>query len=246
VADVIEIPTTNGPVEALLARPDDDPHPGVLFFMNAAGLRPALQQMADRIASSGYVVLVPNVLYRHGRAAEVTPRVDMSTEDGRKALFDKAGPAMRALTPGLFADDLPAYLDALRDNGAAPGPVGVTGYCFGAQLAIRAACLDQNVKAAAGFHGGNLATEEPDSPHLGLPNARAEFVFGHADDDPSMPPEQVTRLGEALTAAGLRHTNEVYDGTRHGYTMPDSPIYDENASERHFKLLQDLFARTLH
>ena len=61
-----------------------------------------------------------------------------------------------------------------------------------------------------------------------------------------MPPEQVTRLGEALTAAGLRHTNEVYDGTRHGYTMPDSPIYDENASERHFKLLQDLFARTLH
>jgi carboxymethylenebutenolidase len=116
---------------------------------------------------------------------------------------------------------------------------------MGARLALRTACLDPEVVACAGFHGGGLATDAPDSPHLGLPDARAEFVFGHADHDRGMPPEAVERLGEALAAAGLTAKNEIYPDAPHGYTMADTPEYQEAGAERSFRELEALLARTL-
>ena len=121
-----------------------------------------------------------------------------------------------------------------------------TGYCMGARLAVRTATAHpDDVAAVAGFHGGGLATEEADSPHLGLPQARAEFVFGHADHDRSMPPEAVGRLGEALSAAGLLFINDVYAGAPHGYTMNDTERYHEESAERHYRALEALLERTL-
>ena len=141
--------------------------------------------------------------------------------------------------------DAPAYLAALRDR-CAEGPVGTTGYCMGARLAVRTAnAHPDDVGAAGGFHGGGLATDDDDSPHLGLVDARAEFAFGHADNDRSMPPEAVARLGDALSAAGLVFINDVYAGASHGYTMNDTPAYHEEGAERHFRALEELFARTL-
>ena len=123
--------------------------------------------------------------------------------------------------------------------------VGAVGYCMGVRLAVRAANLDQHVVAVGGFHGGGLVTEDDDSPHRGLAEARAEFVFGHADNDGSMPPEAVASLGETLSAHGLTARNEVYEGAAHGYSMSDTSVYDEDAAERHFRELEALFARTL-
>jgi len=99
--------------------------------------------------------------------------------------------------------------------------------------------------ACGGFHGGGLVVDAPDSPHRALGSARAEFVFGHADHDRSMPPEAVDELGASLAAAGLTATNEVYAGAAHGYTMSDSAAYDEAATERHFAELEALFARAM-
>jgi carboxymethylenebutenolidase len=245
---LIDVPVPGGAAEAWLSRPaGDDDHPGVLFFMDAFGVRPQIEQMADRIADWGYVVLVPNVFHRAGTIAQLAPTVDLRTPEGREGSFRQVMPRVRALTAGRAGPDIEAYVDALTGlPGVADGPVGVTGYCMGARLAVRASSLRPDVVAACGgFHGGGLATEDDDSPHLGLTRARATFVFGHADQDRSMPPEAVERLDDALDAAGLAHLTQVCSGAPHGYTMADTSAYREAAAEWHFEALEDLFARTL-
>ena len=233
----IEIPVPGdsggGSAEAYVAGPDDRSAPGVLFFMDAYGLRPQIERMLERIAGWGYSVVAPNVFHRDGTVAELL--------DDREHVFDR----VRGLTPDQLLADTPAYLAALRER-CADGGVGTTGYCMGARLAVRTAnAHPDDIVAAGGFHGGRLATDDDASPHLGLSGARAEFVFGHADNDKSMPPEAVGRLGEALSAAGLLFINDVYAGAAHGYTMNDTPAYQEEGAERHYRVLEALFARTL-
>jgi carboxymethylenebutenolidase len=117
---------------------------------------------------------------------------------------------------------------------------------MGARLEVRAGgAQPDEVAAVGGYHGGGLVTDTPDSPHIGLGDARAEFVFGHADQDRSMPAEAVATLGEALDAAGLVARNEIYPGAVHGYTMADTSMYDEQAAERHFTELRGLLERAL-
>jgi carboxymethylenebutenolidase len=239
----LDIATPDGTAEAYLTGSG----PGVLFFIDAIGLRPQIEQMCDRIAGWGYTVLAPNTLYRSGTAAETSPTGDLRAPGAREAFFEQAGARIGALTSTRLARDIPAYLAALREHSAGGdgGLVGVVGYCMGARLAVRASGIDPAVVAVAGFHGGGLVTDDADSPHLALSSSRAEFVFGHADNDRSMTPEAVDRLGRALADAGLTATNEVYPGSRHGYSMADTSMYDEAGAERSFEALEALHARTL-
>jgi len=239
---VIEIETPDGLAEAYVARPDDNQHPGVLFFMDVIGLRPRIEEMADRIASWGYVVMAPNLFYRDGRVASLAPAADLRVPGNREVFFEEAMPRAQALSPDRVKPDLAAYFATLRElPGVADGRFGVTGYCMGGRLALVAACdFPDQVAAAGDFHGGRLATESPDSPHHRLPQARASFVFGHADNDGSMTAEDVALLEAALDDAGLTYTSAVYEGAPHGYTMSDTSMYDEGASERHFTELKAL------
>ena len=224
---------TAGTAEAYVAGPDDRSAPGVLFYMDAYGLRPQIETMLDRIAGWGYTVLAPNVFHRDGTVAELV--------DEREHAMDR----VRGLTPDLLAADAPAYLTALRER-ASDGRFGTTGYCMGARLAVRTAnAHPDDIAAVGGWHGGGLATDDDDSPHRGLGNARAEFAFGHADNDPSMRPEAVRTLGETLSAAGLVFINDVYPNAAHGYTMNDTPAYQEEGAERHYRVLEELLARTI-
>nr|WP_199921574.1 dienelactone hydrolase family protein [Intrasporangium calvum] len=247
---MIDVAAADGPAEAWLARPTsargEPPLPGVLLFMDAIGLRPRIFEMADRIASWGYVVLAPNVFYRDGTSAETTPGHPLESEEARREFFKVASGRIASLTAKRAVADIAAYVEALTSLEDVRTPVGVVGYCMGARLAVRAAAAHPDIVAACGgFHGGGLAGDAADSPHLALPASRAEFVFGHADHDPSMNAEAVARLDETLRTAGLTATNEIYPGTAHGYTMADTGVYDEAATERHFAALKDLFARTL-
>jgi carboxymethylenebutenolidase len=240
----VDVPTPDGVADAYLSRPDDgDRHPGVLFLMDAFGLRPRIEDMADRIAGRGYAVLAPNLFYRAGRAP-VLPMPDMTREGGRAEFFKHVRPLMGALTPERIAADGKAYLEQLAE--VADGPVGVTGYCMGARVAFRiAAAHPHRVAALAGFHGGGLVTDDPDSPHRSAGELRAEVYFGHADNDRGNTPEQIAALDAALEEAGVPHRSEVYAGAAHGYTMSDTPVYDEQATERHFAALFDLLDRTV-
>jgi carboxymethylenebutenolidase len=239
----LDIDAPDGTAEAYLTGAG----PGVLFFIDAIGLRPQIELMCDRIAGWGYTVLAPNTLYRSGTATETSPTGDLRQPGAREEFFQHTGPRVGALTSDRLARDIPAYLAALREHSAGGdgSTVGVVGYCMGARLAVRAAGLDPSVVAVAGFHGGGLIADGPDSPHLGLAAARAEFVFGHADNDRSMPPEAVELLGQALADAGLTATNEIYPGSPHGYSMADTSMYDEAGAERSFEVLEALLARTL-
>jgi len=242
----IDIPTADGVADAILAVPDGEgPWPGVLVYMDAFGPRPRLEEMAGRIAADGYVVLVPNVFYRHG-PAPVVELPDLTVPDNRSAVFEKLGPIMASLTPDLALRDAAAYLDFLADDDrVASGPVGTVGYCMGGALALRtAARFPDRVAAVAGYHGGRLATDAPDSPHLGFGDIRAEVYLAHADNDGSMPPEQQRLVAETLDAAGVTYRAEQYDGARHGFTMADTAMYDEAATERHWATLLDLLNRT--
>jgi carboxymethylenebutenolidase len=245
--DVVGIPTDDGTADAYFAHPGDGKaRPGVLFFMDAFGLRPQLRAMARRLAGAGYTVLVPNVFYRHGRApvVELPGFIDAKA---RPELFRRLRPVMRSLTPERAVRDAGAWLRWLADSAAvADGPVGVTGYCMGAALALRTAgAYPDRVAAVAGFHGGNLATGRPRSPHLVAGQVTAEVYFAHADQDPGMPRGQRERLEAALTEAGVLHRCEVYAGARHGYTQADTAAYDPEAAERHWDELLGLLERTL-
>ncbi|MFC8361492.1 dienelactone hydrolase family protein [Streptomyces griseorubiginosus] len=242
----VDIPTEDGIADAYLAHPAHGaPRPAVLVFQDAFGLRPQLRSMADRLAEAGYTVLVPNVFYRHGRAP-VFDLPEFIDPGARPEIFERITPVMRALTPELAMRDAGVYLRWLAERPeVADGPVALTGYCMGARLSLlTAGTYPDRVAAAAGFHGGRLATDTPDSPHLVAQQITAELYFGHADNDHSMPPEQIERLEAALTEAGVRHRGEVYEGAPHGFTQADTAAYHSEGDERHWAALLDLLKRT--
>jgi carboxymethylenebutenolidase len=240
----IEVQAADGTAEAYLT--GEAGRPGVLFYVDAIGLRPQVEEMADRIASWGYVVLVPHVFYRDGRAADLAPTADLRDPGAREEFFASGvGDRVAALTPDRSGPDAEAWVRALEQH-AGDGPIAVTGYCMGARLAVRTAGqFPGTVAAVGGFHGGRLVTDADDSPHHAIAASTAEYVFGHADQDASMPLEQVEALEHVLQEAARPHLNEVYAGAAHGYTMADTSVYDEAAAERHYRVLQGLLARTL-
>ena len=240
----IELQAGSGAAEAYLTGNRGDP--GVLFYMDAIGLRPQIEEMADRIASWGYVVLAPNVFYRDGSAEELAPEQDLREPGAREAFFS-SGVADRVLglTPDRFAPDADTYVRTLLEHAGA-GPIGLTGYCMGARLAVRTAgWFPDQVAAVGGFHGGGLVTDAEDSPHLAIASSTADYVFGHADNDRGMTVANVAALEETLQAAGRPYLNEIYENAPHGYTMSDTSMYEEAGAERHFEELSGLLARTL-
>ncbi|WP_328943321.1 dienelactone hydrolase family protein [Streptomyces sp. NBC_00250] len=241
----LQIPTPDGQADAFAAFPDDgERHPGVLLYMDVFGLRPRLEEMARELAGHGYFVLVPHVYYRDGQA----PLIDLPEligDEDRPALFEQLMPFYVAHTTERALLDADAYLAFLTGRPeVAAGPVAVVGYCLGAVLAMRtAAAHPDRVAAVAGFHPGALITDAPDSPHLLAPKVTAEVHFGVAESD--MTPEEFGGLNEILEAAGVRHTNEIYPGTVHGFTMADTSAFSPDGTRRHWDRLLSLLERTL-
>ena len=226
----------DGVADAYLVRPDAQPRGAVLLIMDAYGLRPQIEAMADRIGEQGYVVLAPNVFYRDVRGELLT-----TEEISGGNAFANVLPLVRGLTPDVIERDGPAYFDALGD-----GPVAITGYCMGGRAGWHLATAYPNrVAALGGFHVGGLVTDGDDSPHRRAGHLAAEVYLGHADNDRNMTPQQMATLDRALDDAGVRHRSELYEGAAHGYTMADLPVYDEAAAERHYDALFALLDRTI-
>ena len=241
----VAIPTPDGDARAYTFHPEGNgPWPAVIFFMDAPAIRPSLFQMCERLASNGYFVMLPDMFWRAGPYEPINLREAMKDEETRRAIFGKF---MASTDPVRSTRDTGAFLDWLAKQPEVKGDkVGVTGYCMGGGLSLRAAGeYPDRVVASAGFHGGRLATDAPDSPHLLAPKIKAKVYVGGADEDAGFPPEQADRLRDALTAAGVENTIEIYAGARHGYAPPDMPVYNEAASERHWREMLKLFAETL-
>lgn len=236
----LEIPTIA--TETLLLRPDGiADFPGVVFLTDIWGIRPANIGMAKRLAEKGFAVLMPNAFHRYSR---IQP-------DGWKPAEVEIPKALATLFGTLTAEQMvsdgKAYIDfLLAQKGVKAGKVGVVGYCFTGQMALRmAAAAPDKVAAAASFHGGFLVTGKPNSPHKQLPPVKARLYFGHAVEDASATPEHIATLEEALRNWHGAFQSEVYEGARHGWTVPDQPVYNELQAERAFEKEVELFDATL-
>jgi carboxymethylenebutenolidase len=241
----LSIPTPDGDMRAFTFHPGGDGKwPAAIIFMDAPAIRPALWEMGERLASHGYFVLLPDLFWRAGYYAPINVKEVFADEAKRREAFGKL---MGSTNAEKQLVDAKACLDWLAEQPEVrQGPVGVTGYCMGAGVVMRAAgAFPDRIAAAAGFHGGRLATDAPDSPHLLAPKITAKVLIAGADEDAGFPPEMADKLRGALTAAGVANEVTIYAGAKHGYTMPDLPVYNKDAAERHWAEMLALFDETL-
>jgi len=240
----LTIQTADGQSAATLHTPDGDgPWPGVIVYPDAAGAREAMDEVAIRIASSGYAALVPDVYYRDAPWAPFDFATAFTDDAERTRLFGLMG----SLTNERVLADVGAYVDALVARPeVSDAPIGTTGYCMGGRFSLlTAAARPDRVGASASFHGGRLALPgDPNSPHLHMGPIRAEVLVARAKEDDSLNDEAADLLDATLTEAGAAHTIEVYDA-HHGYAVSDNPTFDEAAATRHHEALADLFGRNL-
>lgn len=244
IEEKIEIRTADGAVDGFLYRDEGGSRrPGVIHLTDIGGIRSSQKAMASRLAAAGYTVLMPNLFYRFGKPPVIDFAAGFENEEVKKRLAELRAP----LTPEAQESDAGAYVDYLAGHdGVSAGGMGVAGYCFAGGVALRAAAArPDRVVAAASFHGGGLCTDAPTSPHLLLPRIKARLYLGHAVEDRGMPQEAIDRLSQALAAWGGRYESEVYDGARHGWTVPDSPVFNGPQAERAFAKVTGLFAETL-
>ena len=239
----VAIRTRDGDCPADVLTPEGGgPWPAVIFYMDALAIRPALVEMAARLAGAGYVVLLPDLFYRFGPYAPHDPKA-VFAGDFRAVI----GPMMATTDNHKAAVDTEAFLAYLDTRPDVKGrKIGTVGFCMGGGMALTAAgVFPDRVAAAASFHGGALATDAPTSPHLLAPKIKAEVYVAGADNDQSYPPQMAQRLEQAFTEAGVNHRAEIYPGAHHGWMKPDFPIYDEAAAERGWREMLALFGRNL-
>jgi len=237
----VDIQTKDGRMGTFVCHPErGGPHPVILFFMDAPGIREELRDMARRFASAGYYVMLPNLFYRSG-VEELGNFIGEEGAATRKKMFA----LIETITIPLVmvdTDALIAFADA--DPAASKGAIGTVGYCMSGQYAISAAaCHPDRIKAAASFYGVRLKTEAPDSPHLAAHKATAEIYVAWAETDHYAPLEELEPFRQSL--AGLNAEVELYKGAEHGFAFPGRPAYNREAADRHWERLFALFARRL-
>jgi carboxymethylenebutenolidase len=240
----IEIITDDGTIDGYLYRASDSkPQPGVIQLTDVVGLRSSNRDMARTLAAAGYTVLLPNVFYRTSRPPLFTFKPDFMEERTWKRMAELVGP----LTPEAIERDACAYVDFLASQPCvADGALGVVGYCYTGGVALRmAAARPDKLAVCASFHGGGLFNDSPTSPHRVLPRVKAQLYFAHASNDRMMSAEAIQQLEQALRAWGGRYESSVYEGALHGWTSPDSPIYNPQQAERAFQKLSELLRTTL-
>lgn len=238
----VKIDTGDGACPVQVMRPAGaGPWPAIICYMDAGGIRPAMTAMAARLAAAGYLVLLPDLFYRHGPYGPLVPREVFAGDVG--AIL---GPLMATTGNARAAADTGALLGWLDGCGDVAGDrVGAVGFCMGGGMALTAAGrYPARFAAAASFHGGNLATDAADSPHLVAPAATAEIYVAAATGDASYPPEMAARLAAAMAGGGARYGTETY-AAAHGWMMPDFPVHDEAEAARGWDAMLALFARNL-
>jgi carboxymethylenebutenolidase len=245
----IDIKMQNGVSDSVFFHPEGaGPWPGVLYLTDIGGIRDANRESSDRLAQQGYAVLLPNIFYRTSRAP-LQPSIRALDDDGRKKrMAELSAP----LTPEAMESDAATYIEILAaqsctQKGPQKGMIGVVGHCFSGKMAMfAAAARPDKVVAVASFHGGGLYTDAPTSPHLALPRIKARLYFAHADKDHSMSEDAIAKFEQALAKWGGKYESEIYRGAYHSWTSSDSPVYNQEAAERAFQKLLELFKGSLH
>lgn len=243
IEQTLDIVTKAGAMETFICHPErGGPYPAVFLLMDAPGIREELRDMARRLATSGYYVMLPNMYYRSG-VMELGPIPPDPEAPERKRMFG----FMNSINIPLVMEDTRALLAYADTQPAANAKiVGTVGYCMSGRYAINAAThFPDRVKAAASIYGTHLATDQPDSPHLAGKKTKAELYFGCAETDVYAPMEIIEKVRQTMNDDSANAEVEVYPGTHHGFAFPKRPVYHRDAAERHWERLLALYRRNL-
>ncbi len=246
--DVVEqevmVETPDGMADCYFVHPESGKHAAVIVWPDVVSIRPAFRAMGKRLAESGYSVLVVNPYYRTARGA-VVPEGKSFRDPGIRELLM---PHARSLSPETCVTDGRAFVEYLDSQPSVDTnrKIGTTGYCMTGSYTMRlAAAIPDRIGAGGSFHGGGLATDEEDSPHLLASQMNAAFLIAIAENDDERNPNEKVLLREAFDAAGVEAEIEVYEGTLHGWCPPDSAVHNEAQAERAWSRLLALFEREL-
>jgi len=249
---VVEIATKAGRMETFVTHPEQGgPFPPVIVFMDVWGVREELYDIARRIGTVGYYVMVPDFYYRQGKV-----RSTYINDDGRRISLARLGPeeqakvtAHSAATPDwMIVDDVGAIISFIDTSGAPakPGGMGSIGFCMGGRHAqVAGVAYPERMRASASLHGTYLISDKPDSSHLKLADMRGEYYCGFAETDHYAPPEMIAELDGLLTGCEVGYTRTIHPGTLHGYALPDRDIYDKDATERDWELIFAMYHRQI-
>ena len=242
--EIVDIATADGRMETFICRPErGGPHPPVFFLMDAPGIRDELYDMARRLATVGYFVMLPNLYYRAGRDTRYGPDVlDPASPDHARM---RAVRTRMAIPPAM--EDVGALLEfAANHQEAVNGSAGVHGYCMSGPYALAAAArYPDRVAAAASFHGTWLVSGAEESPHLTFSRAKGEIYISCAEHDEVAPLDMVEELRGHFEASGATGELEIHSGVHHGFVFPERWCYDKFAAERHWERLIALYRRCL-
>jgi carboxymethylenebutenolidase len=240
----VAVTTADGLADCYFVSPAKGKHPGVIIWPDIFGLRPAFRQMADRLARSGYSVLVVNPYYRSLKSPVLPEGVDPRAPENWAKVREQAG----KLTPQTNVSDAKAFVAFLDTQKAVSRKrkIGTMGYCMGGPMVMRtAAAVPARIGAAASFHGSSLANDKPDSVHLLIPQMKAGFLIAIAENDDQKAPAEKDVLRAAFTAANVPAEIEVYAGAMHGWCPPDGRVYNHEQAERAWARLIILFGKSL-
>ncbi len=240
----VMIDTPDGTADAYFAHPSTGAHAAVLIWPDIVGLRPAFKMMAKRLAADGYAALVVNPYYRQVKA----PLVEVGQTFRDPGVREKIVPFARALSQDTNRTDAKAFIAWLDAQPAVDTTrqIGTTGYCMGGPMTmITAATVPDRIGAGASFHGGGLATDKENSPHLLIPTMTADYLIAIAANDDARDPGNKDILKAAFAATDNKAEIEVYEGTQHGWCPPDSAVYDEAAADKAWARMLVLFERAL-
>jgi carboxymethylenebutenolidase len=235
----VSIKTPDGDCDAYFVTPASGQHPAVLVWPDIFGLRPAFREMGKRLAASGYCVLVVNPFYRTKKAP--------TAERGASTPIQEVRPLAGSLNEKTHVDDAKAFVQWLdsRSEVHKTKKMGSIGYCMGGPIVFRtAATVPERIGAACTFHGGGLATNQPNSPHLLIPKMKAQFLVAVAENDDQRDPNSKNTLKEAFEKASLAAEIEVYPAG-HGWCPPDTQVYNREQSERAWARMLALFEKAL-
>ncbi len=240
----VDIATKSGSVDTFICHPErNEPHPAIIFYMDAPGIREELRDMARRLATTGYYVLLPNLYYRAGPNTMLDTTALSEGSPERQRMWD----LMRGLSNDLVAEDTAALLQFVDSRSEVKrGPLGCVGYCMSGPFVVTAAGrFPERFAATASIYGAGLMTDRTDSPHLLAPRIKGEIYFACAETDKYAPLPLIAELKQVLERAGAHFEIEIFPGTEHGFAFPQRYCYHKAAAETHWERLFDLFRRRL-
>jgi carboxymethylenebutenolidase len=240
----IDLPTKAGTMDIFISHPERrGPWPAIIFYMDAPGIREELRDMARRLATVGYYVLLPNLYYRAGRGTTLDTTALSEGSPERERMWR----LLKSLTTALVAEDtadMLAFID--RQSEVRKGPLGCVGYCMSGPFVFTAAGrFPERFAATASIYGAGLMTDQPDSPHLLASKIKGEIYFACAEIDKYAPLPLIAELKQVLATADVKAEVEIFPGTEHGFAFPQRYCYDKAAAETHWERLFDLFRRRL-